>query len=383
MQKNTFFTWIVGRVEQKCVFSYRIKCAPQRADGYKMMKKRGIVLLAAALLAAVAFSIWATGSGSRKGEKRKDENRMVKIGVCVYKGSDTFIASIISQLEQTMKDTEQKHNVSIKLDIADAKESQTTQNEQVERYISLDYDVICVNTVDRTSAASLIDLAVEADIPLVFFNREPVAEDIYRSNHIYYIGSDAKRSAVLQGEMVLDAYRENSESIDSNGNGMIEYIMLEGEAGHQDTIIRAEYSVRTLEEHGMKLKKIAGWSANFDRNQAAALMEQWFEQGGEEPELILSNNDDMALGAVDAIDKLDKRSIAIVGIDGIPAGIEAVQQGKMLGTVVSDATVYANDIFLLSYALARKEPIPESLAMEDEKYIWVPWRTYTAADAEK
>lgn len=342
------------------------------------MKKKSIVLLAFILLAVVIISV-----GAMKGREENGEKKVVKIGVCVYKGSDTFISSIVSQLEQTVKTNEQEREVSIKLDIADAKESQSVQNEQVERYISLDYDVICVNIVDRTNAAGLIDKAVEAGIPLVFFNREPVAEDIYRGGNIYYIGSDARRSAVLQGEMVMNAYREEPERIDRNGNGIIEYIMLEGEAGHQDTIIRSEYSVKTLEEKGMKLEKITGWSANFDRNQAAALMEQWLSQGGEEPELILSNNDDMALGAADAISKLQKERIAIVGIDGIPAGIEAVREGSMLGTVVSDASIYAEYMFGLSYALAKGEPFPENLRPEEGKYLWVPWRTYTQEDFRK
>lgn len=339
------------------------------------MKKRSIILLALLLLAAVICSAAVLADRQKSTDKKT-----VKIGVCVYKGSDTFISSIVSQLEQTVKASEQENGISIKLDIADAKESQTTQNEQVGRYISLDYDVICVNIVDRTNAAGLIDKALEADIPLVFFNREPVAEDIQRGTGIYYIGSDARKSAILQGEMVMDAYRREPAQIDKNGNGVIEYIMLEGEAGHQDTIIRTEYSVKTLEENGLKLEKIAGWSANFDRNQAAALMEQWLSAGGEEPELILSNNDDMALGAVDAMSKYQKAESAIVGIDGIPAGIEAVQAGSMLGTVVSDAAVYAEYIFGVSYALAKDASVPDNLPIEEDKYIWVPWRTYTEAD---
>lgn len=342
------------------------------------MKKKSIVLLALLLLAAVIVSV-----AGAAGRGKDVDKKVVKIGVCVYKSTDTFIASIVSQLEQTVKAAEQQGGTSIKLDIADAKESQSVQNEQVERYISLDYDVICVNIVDRTNAAGLIDKAVEAGIPLVFFNREPVAEDIYRGNSIYYIGSDARRSAELQGEMVLEAYRREPEQIDKNGNGIIEYIMLEGEAGHQDTIIRSEYSVKVLEENGLKLEKLTGWSANFDRNQAAALMEQWLAQGGEEPELILSNNDDMALGAADAIGKLGKERIAIVGIDGIPAGIEAVRSGGMLGTVVSDASLYAEYMFGLSYALAKEVPLPEGVEPEEGKYIWVPWRTYTSEDVKR
>ena len=79
----------------------------------------------------------------------------------------------------------------INLNIVDGRGSQLTQTEQIDRLIALDYDVLCVNIVDRTSAAQLIDKAQEADIPMIFFNREPVAEDLYRWNRVYYVGAKA------------------------------------------------------------------------------------------------------------------------------------------------------------------------------------------------
>lgn len=307
---------------------------------------------------------------------KQTENSVIKIGVCTYKATDTFIASIVTELEAIIKEEEQLRQMSIKLDIVDAKESQLTQNEQVQKYIALDYDVICVNIVDRTSAASLIDQAASAQIPLIFFNRQPVEEDMYRSDQVYYIGSNAKESAIMQGELILDAYRENPESIDKNQNGIIEYAILEGEAGHQDTIIRTEYAVKTLEDNGMQLKKVVGWCANFDRNQAAALVEQWINSEYEEIELILSNNDDMALGIVDALEKVGQTEIAIVGIDGTPQGREAVDKGTLLGTVVSNQQMYARQIFELCDAITKGKEFVEQLGLENNKYRWIAWGKY-------
>ena len=307
---------------------------------------------------------------------KHEENKVVKIGVCTYKASDTFIASIITELEKIIKEEEQLRETTIKLDISDAKESQLTQNEQVQKYIALDYDVICVNIVDRTLAAHLIDQASSAQIPLVFFNRQPVEEDMYRSDSVYYIGSNAKESAIMQGELIIEAYKRNPEFIDKNQNGIIEYAILEGEAGHQDTVIRTEYAIKTLEEKGLELKKVAGWCANFDRNQAAALVEQWLSHEQEEIELILSNNDDMALGAADAIEKLEEESIAIVGIDGTPQGREAVDKGILLGTVVSEQKLYARKIFTLCDALIKGDEFVDQLELEDSKYMWMPWGKY-------
>lgn len=336
-------------------------------------RKRPAAIAALLALACGLAFLWAAG-------RRPEENRIVKIGVCAYKTSDTFIASILSELEGIAKEAEKSQEVTIKLDISDGRNSQEVQNEQVERYISLGYDVICLNIVDRTSAANLVDKAADAGVALIFFNREPVEEDILRSQEVYYIGSDAKKSAILQGEMILSAYRANAESIDKNADGVIRYVMIEGEAGHQDTVIRSEYAVKTLEEGELKLDKVAGFSADFERSQASVLLEQWLLSTEEVPELIISNNDDMALGAADAMEKLRQERVAIVGIDGIPAGIQAVEDGRLLGTVVSDAALYADKIFTLASSLGKGEGAPEGIGLERGRYVWIPWRTHTSEE---
>lgn len=118
----------------------------------------------------------------------------------------------------------------VNLDIQDAKGSQNTQNDQVERFISLGCDVMCINPVDRTAASVIIDKAMAADIPVVFFNRQPVEEDMDRWDQLYYVEAAAKESAVLQGSIVVDHYRENPESLDLNGDGVVSYVLLEGRA---------------------------------------------------------------------------------------------------------------------------------------------------------
>ena len=65
--------------------------------------------------------------------------------------------------------------------------------------------------VDRSAASGVIDKAMEADIPIVFFNREPVSEDMNRWEKLYYVGADAKESAVLEGQILVDAYQRESD----------------------------------------------------------------------------------------------------------------------------------------------------------------------------
>ena len=134
-------------------------------------------LLAACMGAAVLIGVWQY-MGREDG--RKADKNSVRIGVLLYRGDDTFIGTLRTGLEDKAKEYEQETGIKVKLDIMDAKGSQNTQNSQVERLISLGCDALCINSVDRSSASIIIDKAMDAGTPVVFFNREPVEEDMNR-----------------------------------------------------------------------------------------------------------------------------------------------------------------------------------------------------------
>ena len=96
----------------------------------------------------------------------------------------------------------------------------------------------CINSVDRSSASIIIDKAMDAGTPVVFFNREPVEEDMNRWEKLYYVGADAKESAVLQGDILVDAYRRDSRTLDANGNGLVSYVLLAVSYTHLDVYKR-------------------------------------------------------------------------------------------------------------------------------------------------
>lgn len=314
--------------------------------------------------------IGAVSVGCARLEK-EDGKKSVRIGVSLYRGDDTFINNIRGELENCAKDYEQKQGVKVTLDIQDAKGNQNTQNNQVERFISLGCDVMCINPVDRTAASVIIDKAMTAGIPLVFFNRQPVEEDMNRWDQLYYVGAAAKESAVLQGSILVEQYKKDPGSLDINGDGVISYVLLEGESSHQDSLIRTEWSVQTIKDGKVPLEKLTGGIANWERSQASALTQQWLEEFPGEIELIISNNDDMALGAADAIERMGiTEKINIVGIDGTPQGVQGLEKGKLLGTVQSDRTEYAHAIFTIAASLACGENPGESLDFVDEKYYW-------------
>ena len=303
------------------------------------------------------------------GDEETQKKDSIRLGVSIYRWEDAFVGTLRTELETQVKEYEQRTGTKVVLDIADAKENQSVQNSQVERFISLGCDALCINIVDRSAASNIIDRAMDADVPVVFFNREPVEEDMNRWDKLYYVGADAKESAVIQGTIVADAYEEDQRSLDLNGDGVVKYVLLEGETSHQDSLIRTEWSIQTLKDRGVPIEKVTGGIANWDRSQASALMEQWLADYPDEIELVISNNDEMALGAIDAIEREGvMRDIKLVGIDATPAALEALRNGSLMGTVNQDLEAYARTIFEIARCLAMDEPVEDHVELENGKY---------------
>ncbi len=304
----------------------------------------------------------------------------VRIGVALYQQDDTFIATLVQNLEQNAKEEEQARDIKINLNVTDGRGNQASQNEQVDRFLNQGYDVICVNIVDRTAAAVIIDKAQAADVPVIFFNREPVEEDMVRWEGAYYVGSQADQSGMLQGGIVLDAWMNQREALDQNGDGVLQYVMLEGEPGHQDALLRTEYSIKVLTEKGIATEKLASDTANWQRGQADAKMAQWLETFGNEIEAVFANNDDMALGAIDACldGGMEAKSLPyIVGVDATPPALEAVREGTLKGTVLNDGAGQAKVILQLACALAAGQDPATTVELEAGKYVWMPCTAIT------
>lgn len=391
----------------------------------------------------------------RKEERR--EKKKLQIGVTIYDNYDTFLSGYMTAFEKEIS-KKRAEGVEIGLFRYNAAGSQALQNEQVEEMLEKDCDVLCVNLVDRTAPSEIIDMAKKKNVPIIFFNRELVDEDLAQWNQLYYIGADAKQSGILQGEMaaedilseepekptpevplaspedeeeaseksqdkagnaeeiqdfVLQKSREDldilerevsaedtqtsteegtekkalilSPRVDKNGDGVIQYLMFEGEAGHQDAIVRTEYSVNTLMQQGIPMEKLSYAIANWSRAEAQSKMMQFYPEFQDRIELILSNNDDMALGVLDAYDKIglpkDKRPF-IYGIDGTTVGLEAVKKGNLMGTVYNDEQGQAKALFQLAYRLATGKKGPEDEG-ENKKIIRLPYQKVRREDSQR
>lgn len=306
------------------------------------------------------------------GETSTDTAGKVQVGVTYYNQTDTFLGELIDCFKNSLEE----HNtgeLEVTAMVREAAGSEKTQNEQVRELIDAGCNVLCVNLVDRADPSEIIDMARESDIPLIFFNREPVEEDMLQWEQTYYVGAPARQSGQMQGELAADVIRAGG--VDRNGDGRIQYVILEGEADHQDAIIRTESVVNTLQEKGIELEKLDYQIANWNRAQAQNRMRQIIGQFHDEIELVLSNNDDMAMGAVDAYDAMnytEENRPVFFGVDGTAVGLQAVKDGDLAGTVYNDKEAQANVMAQLSVALVTGEGL-DAIAFENERYIYVPY----------
>lgn len=340
-----------------------------------MKRKKKFIMTAVPVLAGVLLV------GCK--EQTSEAPQRLHAGVAYYNQSDTFLSEVVACFKEDLKEMESE-SLETAVTIRDAAGQQKTQNDQVKELLDEGCNILCVNLVDRADPSEIIDLAREHEVPIIFFNREPVSEDLQQWDKLYYVGAEAEQSGRLQGELAAELIKENS-SLDKNRDGKIQYAVLEGEAGHQDAIIRTENAVNTLKEKGIEVEKLSCQIANWNRAQAQNRMEQMVREYQNKIELVLANNDDMALGAVDAYQKLNYTSSALpafFGIDGTDVGLKAVKEGTLQGTVYNDKEGQAEAMAKLAAALLTGEGM-EELSFKNEKYIYLPYYKVTSENVEE
>lgn len=316
------------------------------------------------------------------GQADSDNSQNVYVGVTYYDQSDIFLNELLDCFKKEIQNLESEER-KISVTIQGAGGSQRTQDDQVKELIDGGCNVLCVNLVDRTDPSEIIDLARENQIPIIFFNREPVAEDMAQWEQLYYVGAKAEESGTMQGEMAAEAIKANPQ-IDRNKDGKIQYVVLEGEPGHQDTIIRTENAVEALKAGGIELEKLSYGLANWNRAQAENRMSQMISQYQTKIELVLANNDEMALGAMDAYEKLNYTESTLplfFGIDGTKVGLEAVRDSRLSGTVYNDKEGQAKAMAKLAEALVTGDRT-ENMDFENGKYVYLPYEKVTKEQLE-
>ncbi len=316
------------------------------------------------------------------GRKETSHTGILRVGIVTYSQDDPNINALTDNLKEDLKKKE-SDELNVIVSVKSGGDDQEDQDQVVEEMIDAGCDILCVNLVDRTAPSKIIKMAKENEIPVLFFNREPVREDLYQWDQLYYIGCDAEESGIIQGKMAADYIKDHPE-LDRNQDGKIQYVMLVGEAGHQDSISRTEVSVKTLMDQGVQLEKISNQFADWKRGQAENRISRIISQYADQVELILSNNDEMALGAVEAYEKAGIDSSkwpAIFGIDGLSDALAGIKDGTIQGTVYQDREDLARQMAKMTLLLYQEKSLDE-MKLEDGKYYTAKYRRVAADNVD-
>lgn len=298
-----------------------------------------------------------------------------KMGVTIYKFDDNFMSFVRRAIE-----TNAEGNADLILN--DSQNSQATQNEQVDMMISKGVKVLAINLVDPQAAPTIISKAKEADLPVVFFNKEPNANDLASYDKTWYVGTASAEAGVIQGEMMAEMWKANPDW-DRNGDGVMSYVLLKGEPGHPDAEARTEFAIKTVVDAGIKVEELELQTGMWDSVKGKELMDAWAAKHGDSIEFVVCNNDGMALGAIQALKAAGYFDggtyMPVVGVDAIPDALEQIKAGYMAGTVLNDAKNQGTATFELAMNAAMGKEVLDGTAwkMDDNKAVRVPYVAVT------
>lgn len=351
-------------------------------------------LLAIVLTLALALGLTACGSGSGSGTKGE-------ISVFYYTYSDTYISSVRTAMDSLLK------NAGLQFQNYDANGNQTTQTEQVTTAIAKGSSALIVNVVDTGSndaAQNIVDQAKAANIPVIFFNRSVEESVVSSYEKCAFVGTDYEMAGHMQGEMIGKYLVENFAKLDLNGDGKISYVMFKGQEGNMEAIARTQYGVEDTDKaltaagkpqlsfyDASNTKKYLVdqnglWSSAAATDYMSTILAQYSESNNNMVELVIANNDEMALGAVSALqtagyNKSGAKVIPVFGVDATDAAKDAIKNGSMIGSIKQDAEGMAKVITTVVQNLLDGKSTFEGVNADDVVGTWrvnIPYATFTA-----
>ena len=294
------------------------------------------------------------------------------IGVNIQEFSNAYLTEMRNGMMDTAKE------LGVTLDIADGQSSEPVINNNIDLFLTKGYKILAVNMMNTTQAPSILEKTQPENVPVVFFNVEPEADVLAGAPGNYYIGAKAEDSGTMQGEALVN-YWNTVEGADRNGDGVMQYVMIMGDPGHQDSILRTEYSVKAIKDAGIEVEEVAMDVANWARAEGQDVMARIIA-AHDDIEAVICNNDEMALGAVEALKAagylVDGGTfVPVVGVDANEEAKIAIKEGTMYASVFNDARGQADAVVKLCKLIADgEEPTSENLGYDlDGQYVWVPY----------
>jgi len=238
-----------------------------------------------------------------------------RIGAATQGLSHEFIKALVEAMQ------EKADELNVELIVMDSQDKIEEQLNQVDNLVSQKVDAVILNAVDFVGSSPAVDKVKEAGIPLV-----EAITFTQNENYDVFVGTDPEQSGIMMGEIL-------AELLDGKGN----VALLQGQIGHSAEITRGNGMKISLLDKYPDVKLITQQTANWNRDEAMSITEDWLQRF---PEInaIAAQNDEMAMGALQAVEAAGRTDIFVVGIDGIPDAMKAVKEGRLAATVLDNVT---------------------------------------------
>jgi methyl-galactoside transport system substrate-binding protein len=300
------------------------------------------------------------------------------IGVLIYRYDDTYISTVRNALNNALSG---KASVSMQ----DGKDDQATQNDQLDVMIEKKVDGFIVNMVDAQAAAGVLAKIKAANIPVVFFNREPDLSVLKTYDRAYFIGTNAADAGKMQGDIISQIWSQHPE-YDLNKDGKCQYVLFKGEPDNPEAIARSEWSVKQAVAKGVNMAQIGQtFVCNWDTALAQQAMESALAANEGKIELVVANNDSMAMGAIAALSNVGynleggSKFIPVIGVDATDQAVDAINRGIMSATVKQDGEAMGQAVSaVILNMIAGKAPLDGTSYQYDDSGIAVriPYSPY-------
>lgn len=309
-------------------------------------------------------------------------------GVIWYNFADTFIQNARQSLLNVAK-----ADGTIEITDADSNNDAATQTNNINNMFTQGVKYLVLNNINTNAISEICEQAKAEGVTTIFANTDsPSDEDFANYENLYLVTSRATQSGTIMGEAVAKYWKEHPEA-DRNGNGKLDYIMLLGFTWHYDTRVRAENSIKAVEDAGIETSRIGGeLIAEYNRGKAQEMVTALLANYSDDIDAVFACNDDMALGAIEALKaggffKDEKTYIPVCGVDATAVGVDALKDGTLLVTSLNNPVKLGKAIYKTMWLLENgKEVTTEALGMDGVEVeghrIWINYTPITKDNIE-
>jgi ABC-type sugar transport system, periplasmic component len=315
-----------------------------------------------------------------------NNRKTVNVAVMFYRMNNPFTMRLRESLENIEKDS----NKNVKFTFFDYQNNIAMQNEMLDSIRKSNFDLLILNPANKKEnfVENIINTVKPKDIPLILLNipTEVVSKVSKLYNKVAFLAPNSKEAGTKEGKIIIDLWNSNKKAIDKNGDNILQYVLLEGEPSDTQAIDKTKYVISTINDSGIKTEQLALINAGWEKESAESSINNLFLKYDGNIEAIISNNDAMAIGAIEALQKYGynagdpSKKIVTVGIGGLPEAIDLIDKGLMTGTIIQDPDVAAEMFYIIGMNLINNlGPIENTnyKIIDGEIVIPYPYDTYT------